>query len=279
MSDPTEPVPPGVDVSRPNVARMYDYWLGGTLNYQVDREAADRLTELDPVAMAPQTAWANRGFLQRAASWMAKQGVDQFLDFGAGLPTMNNTHDVVHQVDPSARIVYVDSDSEVVAHGVQLIGNVDDVYYIPGDVRRARQVLENPVVVQRIDFARPVGVLLVGLLYFVADPYGQVTELVEAVPAGSYLAISHATADNEDPKVVAQGVEIYKSASEQMYPRTRAEVGRFFDGLELVPPYAGAGPELCYIGQWGAEDPDAADDTPSRRMYAGVAEKPAAAAD
>lgn len=276
MSDPTELVPPGVDISRPNVARMYDYWLGGTLNYEVDRSAADRVTALDPVAMAPQSAWANRGFLQRAATWMARQGIDQFLDVGAGLPTMNNTHDVVQQVDSDARVVYFDSEPEVVAHGLQLVANLDNVYYVRGDIRHVEDILSDPVTVRQIDFDRPVGLLLVGLLYFVDDPYGSVEKLVEAVAPGSCLALSHATSDREDPEVVEQGVQVYRSASEQIYPRARAEVERLFAGVRLVSPYDSAPPGLCYVGQWGAEDPEQADDTPGRRLYAGVGQKPAA---
>lgn len=270
MTDPTPP--PGVDVSRPNVARMYDYWLGGTLNYPVDREAADRLSKLEPLTR--QVAWANRGFLQRCATWIAKQGINQFLDFGAGLPTMNNTHDVVHEIDPDARVVYVDSDQEVCLHGQVLVANVDGVYYLRGDVRHVEKVLADPIVQRHIDFTRPLGLLAVGLLYFVADPYPPMRTLVDRLVPGSYAALSHVTGDHRDPNYVARGVKVYEQATEQMYPRTQAEVEQFFDGLDLVPPYKGADPGLSYVGQWGAEDPVEADDDANRWLYAGVATTP-----
>jgi hypothetical protein len=272
MTEPTPP--PGVDVSKPNVARMYDYYLGGTLNYPIDRAAADRIIELEPLAKA--TAWANRGFLQRAASWIAGQGVDQFIDLGAGLPTMNNTHDVVHKVNPKARVVCVDADPEVCAHANQLIANVDYVYYVSGDLRRMEELLTHPVVTKHIDFDRPVGLVVAGLMYFVADPYEPMRTLIERVGEGSYLALSHLTAEHRDPDYVAEGVKVYQNATEQLFPRSRADIERLFEGLEFVPPYKGASPGLSYIGMWGAEDPTQADDETSRWMYAGVAVKPPA---
>lgn len=273
MTEPTPP--PGVDVTRPNVARMYDYYLGGTLNYPIDRAAADRIIELEP--LAKETAWANRGFLQRAVAWIARQGVDQFLDLGAGLPTMNNTHDVVHEVNPKARVVCVDADPEVCAHAHQLIANVDYVYYVNGDLRRIDEVLTDPVVTRHIDFDRPVGLVVAGLLYFVEEPYEPIRTLVDRVGPGSYLALSHLTAENRDPGYVEEGLKVYKKATEQLFPRSKADIERLFDGLEFVPPYKGAEPGLSYIGVWGAEDPAEADDETSRWMYAGVAVKPAAA--
>lgn len=251
---------------------MYDYYLGGTLNYPIDRAAADRIIELEP--MAKETAWANRGFLQRAASWIARQGVDQFLDLGAGLPTMNNTHDVVHEVNPDARVVYVDSDPEVCAHARQLIANVDHVYYVNGDLRGIEDVLSDPVVTRHIDFERPVGLVLAGLLYFVADPFDSVRTLVDRISPGSYLALSHLTDDHRDPDYIAEGVKVYQQATENIFPRPRADVERFFEGLEFVPPYKGAEAGLSYVGVWGAEDPAEADDDTSRWLYAGVAVKP-----
>lgn len=267
-----EQPPPGVDISRPNVARMYDYMLGGTLNYAVDRDAVDRLKTLEP--LLNEIAWANRGFLQRAVAWMARQGIDQFIDFGAGLPTMNNTHEVAHRINPDARVVYSDSDHEVCAHGIQLIGNVNDVYYITGDIHRPMDVLNDPLVARVIDFERPVGVLVVGLLYFLADPYPPVDELVNAVAPGSYIGLSHFTADNQSPERVAEGTKIYSKATAQPHPRSKAEVERLFYGLTMASPYEGAAPGLSYVGQWGADDSVAADDDAGRWFYAGVAGKP-----
>lgn len=268
--------PPGVDVSRPDVARMYDFYLGGTFNWEVDREAAERV-----MAIAPEVrdaAWGNRGFLQRASSWMAKQGIDQFLDVGAGLPTMNNTHDVVHEVNPGARVIYVDASPEVVTQGLRMIGNVDGVHYIAADLRSPSSILEHETVVRYLDFSRPIGLMLVGVLYFLDEPASPAGALIDAVPSGSYVAISHLTRDGQDAAVVDGSEEIYSRSSENIHFRKREDIEAILAAperstLELLPPYEGGEPGLCWVGQWGSEDPVAADDDPGRWLYAGVAAK------
>jgi hypothetical protein len=271
--------PSGGEGARPDVARMYDYYLGGTANYAIDRQAAERVLDIEP--MIRSAAWANRGFLQRASGWIARQGVDQFLDLGAGLPTMNNTHDVVHTVNPDARVVYVDSNPEAVAHGRRLIddaGAGEGVSYIRGDIRLPEEVLSSSIVAEQIDLARPVGLLLIGVLYFVADPYPPVNTFVERLCSGSYLAVSHLTSDHQAESIVSAEQSVYTETNENIYFRGRSEIEAFFTGsvppLEFVPPYEGARPGLSYVGQWGAEDPVAADDDAQRRLYAGVARKP-----
>lgn len=256
---------------RPNVAQMYDYWLGGTANRAIDRQAADRILQLEPLAR--ETAWANRGFLQRVATRMARAGIDQILDIGAGLPTMNNTHDVVHRINPDARVVYVDSDPEAVTRGRQLIADIEGADYVRGDLTNIDALLTEPTV-RELDWDRRIGVLLVGLLYFIPDPAPSVRRIVEALAPGSMVAISHVTADGQSTELVDQGVQVYKSATAQMHPRTEAEVTGLFGGLDLLAPYDGAEPGLCYVGQWGAEDPEAADDDAGRWLHGGLAVKP-----
>jgi hypothetical protein len=189
-------VPAGVDPTRPSPVRLYNYFLGGTHNFPVDREAAERLKAAVPDIL--DAMLANRGFHGRAAIWMAGQGIRQFIDIGAGRPTRYNLHEAVHKVSPDARV-------------------------------------EAP---------------------------------------GSYLALSHGTYDKIPPNTLQAGREARASVTEKAHLRPKAEVERFFDGLELVPPYTGADRVITYAGLWGAEDIEAADTEGSRGIYCGVARRP-----
>jgi len=268
--------PEGVDLTRPSPARLYDYFLGGTNNFPVDREAAERLRAVDPdVADA---MWANRGFHGRAAVWIAEQGIRQFIDIGSGLPTQNNTHEAVRRAVPGARVVYADNDPMVAAHAGRLLAGDGTTVVITADLRDPAGLLGHPGLRGLIDFAEPAGVLMTAVVHFVADerdPWGLVARYMAAVAPGSYLALSHGTYENLPPRSVRAGLDTYANATEHAYLRSRAEVERFFDGLELVAPYEGAGPGLTYVGLWGAEDPEAADSDGSRALYCGVARRPA----
>jgi hypothetical protein len=271
----TPNVPPGVDPTRPSPARLYDYYLGGTTNYAVDREAAERLKIAAPDLI--DAIWANRGFHGRAAVWLAEQGIRQFLDIGSGLPTQNNTHEAVHKVAADARVVYVDNDPMVAAHADGLVADDGTTTLITVDVRDPDALLGHPGLHKLIDFAEPVGVLMTAVLQFVADgsnPWGLVTRYMGAVVPGSYLALSHPTQDNLPPRSVQAALDTYANATAQVHPRSNAEVEQFFDGLELIEPYTGAGPVVTYGGLWGAEDPVVADSDGSRAFYCGVARKP-----
>jgi hypothetical protein len=271
----TDRVPPGVDPLTPSPARLYDYFLGGTNNFQVDRDAADRLRVIMPELS--DAAWANRGFHQRAARWIAERGVRQFIDIGAGLPTTGNTHEVVRQTDQGAAVVYVDNDPMVAAHAADLLAGDESTGFALADMRDPDSVLDHADLRALIDFSRPVALLMTSVVHFVADssdPYGLVARYMAAVAPGSYLALSHATTDNLPPAMVAAGLDLYAHAAEMLYPRSRAEVARFFVGLELVPPYQGAEARVDYVGSWGAEDPEAADSDGSRVLYCGVARRP-----
>lgn len=263
------------DVTRPNPARMYDAMLGGSANFAVDREAVAAIRTVVPgVDLA---AWANRGFHQRAAIWMAREGIRQFLDVGCGLPTMSNTHDVAQRVSRLARVTYVDHDPVVVTHAQTLLEGRSDTSVVLGDVRDPDGLLACVRLDRLIDLGQPVGLLCTAVMHFVADtqdPWWCMARLLAALAPGSFLALSHVTGDQIAPRTLAAGMAAYRDAAEQVYPRTVAEVERFFAGLDLVPPYPGADPEICHIGVWGAEDPVAADDESSRVWWAGVARKP-----
>jgi hypothetical protein len=267
-------VPPGVDPTRPSPARLYDYFLGGTNNFPVDREAAEYLK-----ARIPDVAdalWANRGFHGRAAVWMARQGIRQFLDLGSGLPTQNNTHESVHKVDPEARVVYVDNDPMVAAHAGALLAADGTTTVILADLREPEALLSHPDLVRLINLAEPVGVLMTDVMHFVPDdedPWGLVATYMAAVPSGSYLALSHGTDENLPPSQTKATAETMAKSTASVHARSRAGVERFFEGLELVPPYKGAEPAITYAGLWGAEDVAAADTDGSRGFYCGVARR------
>jgi hypothetical protein len=269
-------VPPGIDPATPSPARLYDYYLGGTNNFRADRDAAERIRARMPELA--DAAWANRGFHQRAALWMAgTAGIRQFLDIGSGLPTQNNTHQALHKATREARVVYVDNDPLVRVHASALLINAGSTRLVTADLRDPDGVLNHPQTRELIDFSQPVGLLMTAVLHFVADgsdPHGLIARYVAELAPGSYLALSHITADQKPPAAVQTIRDIYADATEQVYTRSRAEVERFFDRLELVPPYEGGAAAVTYVGEWGAEDPDMADSDGSRWAYGGVARRP-----
>jgi hypothetical protein len=261
---------------RPNPAGIYDYILGGTANSAVDRAAADRaLTALPELG---ESAWANRGFLQRAVARMADEwGVRQFLDLGAGLPTQRSTHEVLAEHCPDGRVVYVDRDPLAVERGDVLLRGIAGATMVRADIRDVEQVLSAPRTRELVDLELPVGILLVAVTQFLPDeddPWALVRRYVEAVPPGSYVAISAPTSDKQSERVVGNVRSEMARAGARAVSRSRAEFTRFFDGLEIVPPYPGAEPVVVHVGQWRAEDPEVADDDGSRWFYAAVARKP-----
>src|SRR5258707_4120309 len=166
MSD-AQYVPPGVDPTRPTAARLYDYYLGGTTNFAADRAVAERLKADVPDLI--DAVWANRGFHGRAAVWLARRGIRQFIDIGSGLPTQNNTHEAVHKVAPEARVVYVDNDPMVAAHAEALLAEDGTTTVITADLRNPDALLGDPALVGLIDFAEPAGVLMTSVIHFVPD--------------------------------------------------------------------------------------------------------------
>jgi S-adenosyl methyltransferase len=268
-------VPPGVDPTRPSPVRVYDYFLGGNNNFPVDREAAERLKARVPDVV--DAMLANRGFHGRAATWIARQGVRQFIDIGAGLPTRNNTHEAVRKVLPEARVVYVDHDPMVASCSGPLLPPDGTTTLVTADWRDPDAVLGDPGLRRLIDLARPAGVLMTtmpGFMPDAADPWGLVARYMEAMAPGSYLALSHGTYDKIPPNMIFAGREVLANMTERVHLRSKADVERFFDGLELVPPYTGADRVMTYAGLWGAEDIEAADTEGSRGIYCGVARRP-----
>ena len=268
-------VPPGLNPAQPSRVRMYDYFLGGTNNFPVDREAAERLKAAVPDIV--DALWANRGFHGRAAMWLAARGIRQFIDIGSGLPARNNTHDAVHKVAPAARVVYVDRGPMVAARCRPLLAGDGTTAVVTADWRDPGAVLGDPGLRRLIDLAQPAGVLMTTLIHFVADyadPWGLVARYMAAVAPGSYLVLSHGTGDKIPPSILEAGRRAGAKVTEKAHLRSKAQVERFFEGLELVPPYPGADSVVTYAGLWGAEDVKAADTEGSRGIYCGVARRP-----
>ncbi len=268
-------LPEGLDMSRPSPARIYDYMLRGHHHFDADARAARQI--LRAVPEIRDCAWSNRGFHQRAASWIARQGVRQFLDIGSGLPTVGNTHEVVKKTHPQARVVYVDNDPMVELYGQTIIEAGGTVSVICGDLRDPGSILGDERLRALIDPKEPTGLLMTAVMMFVADssdPWSLVSRYVHAMAPGSYLSLSHLTDDAKPPAAVEGFRRVFDHATEHVNFRSKAGVARFFDGLELVPPYAGAQAGLTYCGVWGAEDPELADTDGSRWLYCGVARIP-----
>jgi SAM-dependent methyltransferase len=227
-----------IDTGTAHPARMYDYYLGGRDNYEVDRNAAEEVIAVVPTIR--EMARANRAFLGRAVRFLAGQGVRQFLDIGTGIPGPGNTNDVARQVAQDARVVYVDNDPIVLAHARALLAghDPDHTTVIRADLRDPEVILDAEQVRSVLDFDQPVGVLLVAVLHFIADsddPVGIVRTLMSAVPQGSYLVASHGTADF-NPEAAAAAVRTYGRTGAPIVARSKEQVLRFFDGLELVEP-------------------------------------------
>jgi hypothetical protein len=227
------------DVTVPNVARIYDYLLGGKNNYEADRRVASELQLSVPdVALACQQ---NRGFLQRTVRYLAGEaGIRQFIDIGSGLPTVQNTHQIALDVASDTRVVYVDYDQVVVAHGRALLeDSAKQVVVVEGDLRSPGPILGSQAMTDLIDFTEPVAILLVAILHFIRDaedPYGVVGTLKSVMAPGSYLVISHATNDYVGSEENKAGLALYEQASAPIVPRSHAEILHFFDRLELVEP-------------------------------------------
>jgi SAM-dependent methyltransferase len=254
-----------VDASVPNAARVYDFFLGGTDNYAADRELARKI-----LAILPDTAAVcrdNRAFLQRAVRFLAGEaGIRQFLDIGAGLPTMGNVHEVARETAPVSRVAYVDYDPAVLSQARALLAGDRNVVTAAGDLRQPHALLADAAVRQLIDFSQPVAVLIVAVLHFVADadrPHAAVRAVMDALPAGSYLVLTHSTPDDVPDDVTEAMKAVYSGASAQVTPRSSTDIARFFDGLELVSP------GLVNVTRWR---PDPPSPSPRRSLvYAGVA--------
>jgi SAM-dependent methyltransferase len=258
MHDPTHRVPSGprppakIDTTVPHPARVYDYWLGGKDNFEADRLVAEATAKAAPGVV--QGARDNRAFLGRAVRFLAESGVTQFLDIGTGIPTQDNTHEVAQLVNPAARVAYVDNDPIVMNHARALLRGTPEgtTVYVEADLRKPKDILSHPDVVTTIDFSRPVGLVIVGTLMFIKDeerPFDLVKEYADALPPGSYLAISHVTADFE-PKAIGASADAYNKGPIPFTPRTGEQITRFFEGFDLVEP------GLVRVFDWRPEEGD-----------------------
>jgi len=268
-------LPEGLDTTKPSPARIYDYMLRGTHHFDVDEAAAKRI--VNAVPEIKDCAWSNRGFHQRAAAWIARQGVKQFIDIGSGLPTIGNTHDVVKKIHSDARVVYVDNDPMVELYSQTILDPGGTVDVLCADLREPDAILGHPSVRALLDSGEPTGLLMTAVLMFVADssdPWDLVSRYVRAVGPGSFLSLSHLTDDAKPPVAVDGFRRVFDDATEHMYFRSKAAIARFFDGLEITEPYPGGEPTLTYSGLWGAEDVELADSDGSRWLYCAVARIP-----
>ena len=248
-------VPPEIDTSKANIARVYDYWLGGSHNFRADQDAARTLIALDPNMRTIMRA--NRAFLGRAVRFLSDQaGIRQFLDIGSGIPTAQNVHEVAQAAAPGSRVVYVDNDEVVVAHSRLILQDNPDAAIVQADLREPAKILAAPETQLLIDFSQPVAVLLVAVLHFIPDAAGPaqiLTTLRDALAPGSYLVICHACRDAR-PDMADSATDVYTSrVAAEVCMRTRDEIAALFDGFQL------ADPGLVWLPEWR---PDAGEDVP-----------------
>jgi hypothetical protein len=274
MRGMTDHAPIDLKTDRPHPARVYDYLLGGKDNFEADRTAAAEGIKANPNSRIPPRE--NRAFLRRAVRYLAAEaGIRQFLDIGTGIPTSPNVHEVAQAVSPDSRIVYVDNDPIVLAHARALLtsnprGATD---YIDADLRDVDKILESAQLRKTLDFGQPVALLLIAIMHFIGDddgPYGIARQLLDALPSGSYLALSHLTGDY-DPKAWAGVAAVYRKSGVIMQVRAKPEIERFFTGLDLVEP------GLVSLPHWrpdpGTEEAEHPTDA-QVSVYGGVARKP-----
>ncbi|MFI9833089.1 SAM-dependent methyltransferase [Streptomyces sp. NPDC051913] len=249
--------PRSIDISVPSVSRIYDYYLGGSHNFEVDREAARKAMEFMPGL--PKIMQANRAFMRRAVRFAVDQGISQFLDIGSGIPTFGNVHEVAQSADPDARVVYVDHDPVAVAHSQAVLAGNEGTGVVAADLRKPQEIVTSAEVQQLIDLKRPVALLLVAILHFVEDeddPYGAVAELRDALAPGSLLVLTHASYEGIPlPAERAGGaVDVYKDIRNPLIMRSRDEIARFFEGYDMVEP--GLVPMPRWRPETEAWDPD-----------------------
>ncbi|WP_406274844.1 SAM-dependent methyltransferase [Nocardia sp. NBC_00881] len=265
----TTRLPAKLDTSVPHEARVYDYWLGGKDNYPSDRALGDTIATHIPAIRS--MARANRAFLGRAVRHLVgAEGVDQFLDIGTGMPSAGNTHEVAQQLDPAARVVYVDNDPVVLAHARALMASTPQgrTAFAHADLHDPHSILDDPAL-SALDLDRPIAIMLVAILMYFRDcddPHGIIGRLLDAVPSGSYLVITHPTADF-DERAVARVAAAAAHAGLIFHPRSRVETESLFTGTEIINP------GVVPVAGW-RPDPGVAVDPESAWYWAGIGRKP-----
>jgi hypothetical protein len=260
--------PTGVDMDRPSAARVYDYFLGGSHNFAVDREIARHIAAMTPDIGA--TMRANRAFLGRVVRFLVGAGISQFLDLGSGIPTVGNVHQVARNANPEARVVYVDNDPVAVAHSTALLAGTDRTAVLRADARDPAAILAHDDVTRVLDLGRPTAVLLLGVLHFIPDaddPAGIVARLRDAVAPGSYLVLVNAT-DTDQPPEVIEAQKLSARTGTPIFLRPYERLLAQFDGLTLIEP------GLVHLPLWRPDPPSDGSDRPERfGAFAGVGRK------
>lgn len=262
--------PQGIDISVPSVSRIYDYYLGGSHNFEVDRDAARKAMEFMPGL--PKIMKANRAFMRRAVKFALDGGITQFLDIGSGIPTYGNVHEVAEAASPDARVLYVDHDPVAVAHSQAVLAGNDIAGVLSADLRKPGQILNSPEADRLLDLDRPVALLLVAVLHFLEDedePYRAVAELRDALAPGSLLILTHASYDGIPLTQEQAGgtVGVYKNIRNPLVMRTREQTAQFFEGFEMVEP------GLVAMPQWRPDSPADLEDPYAFSGFAGVGRK------
>ncbi|MFF5447887.1 SAM-dependent methyltransferase [Streptomyces sp. NPDC012888] len=265
--------PPGIDISVPSVSRIYDYYLGGSHNFEVDRQAARRAMEFIPGL--PKIMQANRAFMRRAVRHAVAEGITQFLDIGSGIPTFGNVHEIAQAATPEARVVYVDHDPVAVAHSRAVLEGDPRTAITAADLRKPADILGGPEVAGLLDLDRPVALLLVAVLHFLEDqddPYSAVAELRDALAPGSLLVLTHASYEGipVSEEVAGGAVGVYRDIRNPLVMRGAEQIRRFFDGFELVEP------GLVPMPDWRPDGPvegDPEEDPYAFSGYGGVGRK------
>lgn len=243
-------VPEGTDQEKPNVARVYDCYLGGSHNFAVDRELARKAVEMWPDL--PLIMRANRAFLRRAVQYLAADGITRFLDIGSGMPSFGPVHEVARVVQPDARVIYIDIDPVAVQHSRLLVADDPLCWAVQADMRDPESLLAQPAVTELLRPRERVAVLLVAVLHFITDeedPARIVRVLREAMPPGSALVLSHGASEGR-PDVVQQHQDLYARASAPLTMRSRDRISALFDGFDLIEP------GVVYLPQWRPQHPE-----------------------
>ncbi|WP_327682968.1 SAM-dependent methyltransferase [Kitasatospora sp. NBC_00458] len=262
-------VPEGTDLDKPNAARVYDYYLGGSHNFEVDREMARKAIALWPEL--PQIMRSNRAFLRRAVQFTAERGISRFLDIGSGIPTFGAVHEIARAIRPESQVVYVDRDPVAVAHSRLLLEGDEGCSAVQADVRDVDDLMSRPEVTELLAAGEPVAVLLVAVMHFVEDqddPWKLIEVIRDALPPGSALVLSHASLEGR-PDQAEDHQRLYKMTPTPLTMRTHEQITAMFAGFDLVEP------GVVYLPQWRPEQPEAVGRNPERMTgVAGVGFRP-----
>ena len=254
------------EIDKPNAARIYDYMLGGSHNFDVDRKFAEDM--MAATNSTPRSYRMNRSFLRRAVKFMVDDGVDQFLDLGSGIPTVGNVHEVAQSINPDVRVVYVDNEQVAVSHSRRMLAGNPNAIIIDADLRDTRAVLGHPETQRMLDFSRPIGLLMVAIFHFIPDrdrPVEIVAGYRRALRGGGYLALSHFTGDDQAIVSATKGAQWYQQTANPLIMRTRTEFEALLTDVELVPP------GVTWVQQWHPDNSEPELDIPSESaIYAAV---------